>query len=189
MYVEISKNAELYYIALGDIWAAEKTCFGNPNVSVHLCTQAVEKIMKAFLRHSGESYDHGHSLNVLLEHVEDVSELPYSSVENIALLSEYSQSLRYKNSKSDPTSADAKKAITCTKEVLQSFSEIPSAMKYISEAKEVHAKMLKVAEKEEFGQSPLPGTKAEYTKAIDKAVADGKDNSEKPKRNMSRDER
>ena len=40
MYVDISKNAVLFYKALEDIWCAERTYYGSPNNAVWSCCQA-----------------------------------------------------------------------------------------------------------------------------------------------------
>jgi hypothetical protein len=43
MFVETSKNAELFLKAYEDVWVAEQIVYGSPNNSVWHCTQAVEK--------------------------------------------------------------------------------------------------------------------------------------------------
>ena len=63
MSVQISKKAELPYKALEDIWAAEQIWRGSPNNAVWHCTQAVEKIIKGFLRCLDKEYNYGQFFN------------------------------------------------------------------------------------------------------------------------------
>ena len=72
MSVYISKNAELFYKALEDLWVAEQSWFASPNIAVWSCTQAVEKTLKGFLRCFNKDFDHGHQLRFLLDDVESI---------------------------------------------------------------------------------------------------------------------
>jgi hypothetical protein len=57
MYVDINKNAVLFYKAFEDIWCAERTYNGSPNNAVWSCCQAAEKVLKGFLQCYGISHD------------------------------------------------------------------------------------------------------------------------------------
>ena len=67
MNVHITKNSELFFKALEDVWAAEQIWHGSPNIAVWHCTQAAEKTMKGLLRCLKMEYDHVHELRYLLE--------------------------------------------------------------------------------------------------------------------------
>lgn len=143
MYVEISKDAVLFYKALEDIWCAERTYEGSPNNAVWSCCQAAEKIMKGFLQCFGEYSENTHDLNVILEYVEDRSKLQKDVLEAIHNLAIYDQRLRYKNLRTDPTAQNALEAIADTKLILSAFSSHDKCSTLISEAREVHTKMLR----------------------------------------------
>ena len=143
MYVDITKNAVLFYKALEDIWCAERTFDGSPNNAVWSCCQAAEKLLKGFLQCCGINHDNSHDLSIILELVEREHTLQESTTISIFNLARYDQRLRYKNLKSDPTREDAQATIEDVKLVLTEFSEHPRCASYIGEAMEVHAKMLR----------------------------------------------
>ena len=62
MNVYISKKAELFHKAIEDVWVAEQIWKVSPNNAVWHCTQAVEKMLKGFLRCLNRDYDYGHEL-------------------------------------------------------------------------------------------------------------------------------
>jgi len=142
MSVYISKNAELFFKALEDVWVAEQTWRGSPNNAVWHCTQAAEKTLKGFLRCVNIDFDHRHELEPLLESVLIEFEIPIEISEHILLLDQYRLSLRYRNMSSDPSPEDAKIVISRTKQIMQAFNENPKASQFMYEAKEVHIKML-----------------------------------------------
>jgi HEPN domain-containing protein len=142
MYVEINKNAVLFYKALEDIWCAERTYYGSPNNAVWSCCQAAEKIMKGFLQCYGVNHDSTHDLSNILELVEreyTPQEVATASIYNLA---RYDQRLRYKNLKTDPTPEDAQATIEDVKLVLDEFAKHAKCAEFIGEAREVHEKML-----------------------------------------------
>ena len=143
MYVDINKNAVLFYKALEDIWCAERTYNGSPNNAVWSCCQAAEKIMKGFLQCCGFNCDSTHDLAIILELVEREHTLQESTTASVYNLARYDQRLRYKNLRSDPTPEDAKATIVDAKLLLDEFAEHPRCLVFISEAKEVHAKLLR----------------------------------------------
>jgi len=143
MNVYTSKNAELFFKAIEDIWAAERTVVGSPNIAVWHCTQAVEKTMKGYLRCLNMEYDLGHELKYLLEAVETTFDITEDCTDNILHLSVYSSNLRYKNMSNDPSPEDAKIAISRTKQIMQEFNKNPKIAQFMDEAREVHAKILK----------------------------------------------
>jgi len=145
MSVHISKNAELFYKALGDIWVAEQTWHGNPNIAAWICAQAAEKTMKGFLRCLNKDYDHGHKLTTLLEEVELVYNVTAETKKYIMYLDDYNLGLRYKNMPNDPTPEDAKIAILRAKYIMEEFSAIPKITKFLDEAKEVHKKVMRAS--------------------------------------------
>ena len=69
MSVHISKNAELFYKALEDVWSAERIWYGSPNIAVWNCIQAVEKTLKGCLRCINREYEYEHALKTLLDQV------------------------------------------------------------------------------------------------------------------------
>ena len=143
MFVDIRKDAVLFYKALEDIWCAERTYEGSPNNAVWSCCQAVEKIMKGFLQCFGEDCRNTHDLNVILEYVEDKNKFQKDVLEAIHNLALYDQRLRYKNLRTDPTTQNALEAITDAKLILSAFSNHDKCSAPISEAQEVHTKMLR----------------------------------------------
>jgi len=147
MNVHISKNSELFFKALEDIWAAEQTWYGSPNIAVWLCTQAVEKTMKGFLQFHNIDYDHGHQLRPLLDSIEEAVTVSPDCKRNVMYLNVFGSGLRYKNMTSDPTPEEARLAIARTVYVVDEISSHGSVKKLMDEAKEVHAKMLKANSK------------------------------------------
>jgi HEPN domain-containing protein len=145
MNVHISKNAELFFKALEDVWVAEQTWYGSPNNAVWHCTQAVEKTMKGFLRCLNVDYDHGHELDPLLEIVLTIFEVPMVVTQHILYFDAFGTALRYKNMSNDPSPEDAKIAITRAKQIMQEFNNCPKASQFMDEAKEVHKKMLRAS--------------------------------------------
>jgi len=97
MNVHISKNAELFFKAMEDLWVAERIWHGSPNNAVWHCTQAVEKTMKGFLRCLNIDYNHGHDLDVLLENVLTVFEIHKEVSQHILYFDTFGIALRYKN--------------------------------------------------------------------------------------------
>lgn len=143
MSVLTSKKAELFYKALEDIWAAEQLWRGSPNISVWHCTQAVEKMMKGFLRCLNENYDYGHELKLLLSITKPFINMLPETEKNIMYMDDYGAGLRYRNMSSDPTVDDARVAITRTKQIMHEFGNHPKTIDFMKEAEEVHSKMLK----------------------------------------------
>jgi len=149
--VYTSKNAELFFKALEDIWAAGKLWLGSPNLAVWHCTQAVEKTMKGFLRIINIEFDQGHDLMALMDDVMSNFELSENTEEYIMYLSGFSTRLRYKNMAADPTPEDAKLAIARTEFVMQEFNNNPKISKYMDEAREVFTKILRTNQ-EKYGE-------------------------------------
>ena len=143
MSVRTSKNAELFFKALEDVWVAEQTWYGSPNNAVWHCTQATEKTLKGILRCFNIEFEHGHELEILLESVLSVFEVSKETSENVLFLDKYRLSLRYRNTSSDPTPEDARRAISRAKQIMQEFNKNSSVAQFMDEAREVHAKMLK----------------------------------------------
>jgi len=143
MSVIISKNAELFYMALGDIWVAEQTWHGNPNIAAWICAQATEKTLKGFLRCLNMDYNHGHKLTTLLEEVESVYNVTEETKKFIVYLDDFDLSLRYKNMPNDPTPEDAKIAISRAKHIMDEFSTNPKISQFLNEAKDVHKKVIR----------------------------------------------
>jgi len=143
MNVYTSKNAELFFKALEDVWIAEQSWLGSPNNSVWHCAQAAEKTMKGYLRCINVDYDYGHELNLLLDEVLSVFSVSEETKKYIVYLADFGIGLRYKNMSNDPSPEDAKIAISRTKHIMQEFSNNHTVSKYMDEAKEVHKKMLK----------------------------------------------
>ena len=152
MNVHTTKNAELFYKALEDMWAAEKTWHGSPNIAVWHCTQAAEKIMKGFLRCQNMDYDHIHELRFLLAEVESVFTVTEECNEYILYLDTYGNKLRYRNMTTDPSPEDARLAITRTKQIILEFNTNPKISQFMDEAREVHTKVLK-ANLEKYGDT------------------------------------
>jgi len=145
MNVHISKNAELFFKAMEDLWVAERIWHGSPNNAVWHCTQAVEKTMKGFLRCLNIDYNHGHDLDVLLENVLTVFEIPKEVSQHILYFDTFGIALRYKNMSNDPSPEDAKIAITRTERIMQEFNSNQKVAQFMDEAKEVHRKMLRAS--------------------------------------------
>ena len=143
MNVYISKNAELFFKAMEDIWAAGRLWYGSPNLAVWHCTQAVEKTLKGFLHVINAEFDHGHDLMVLMDYVMADFALSEDADEYITYLSGFSTRLRYKNMADDPTPEDVKIAISRTEFVMQEFNGNPRISQFMNEANEVHKKVLK----------------------------------------------
>ena len=143
MNVHISKNAGIFYKALEDIWAAEQTWQGSPNIAVWGCIQAVEKSIKGFLRCHNNDYDYGHELKPLLDALMSCYKVSEEFEQYVMYLSRWTSGLRYKNMSSDPTPEDARLAISRAKYILYELSSDTESSRFIDEAKEVHTKMLK----------------------------------------------
>ena len=152
MSVHISKNAELFYKALEDVWAAERIWFGSPNIAVWNCTQATEKTMKGYLRCLNRDYDFGHELKPLLDEVMSTFQVSEVSEEYIMYLNRYGVNLRYKSMTNDPSPEDARLAINRTKHIMQEFNANPKISQFMDEAREVHTKILK-ANLEKYGDA------------------------------------
>lgn len=151
MSVHISKNAELFYKALEDVWAAERTWFGSPNIAMWNCTQAIEKVMKGYLRCLNWDYDFGHELKPLMDEVMSSFKISEVSEEHIMYLNRHGVNLRYKIMTNDPSPEDAKLAITRTKNIIQEFNANPNVSQFMNEAREVHTKILR-ANLEKYGE-------------------------------------
>ena len=145
MSAHISKNAELFFRALGDIWVAEQTWYGNPNIAAWICAQAAEKTMKGLLRCFNIDYDYGHKLITLLEEVEAVYNVTAETKKFIMYLDDYDLRLRYKDMPNDPTPEDAKIAISRAKHIMEEFGANPKISKFLEEAKEVHDKVIRAS--------------------------------------------
>jgi HEPN domain-containing protein len=144
MNVNIDNKSVLFFKAYEDIWAAERTVVGSPNIAVWHCAQAVEKILKGFLHCCNLLYDSSHELEPLLEDVISVTALSDECKANVLNLSIYKSGLRYKNMTNDPSPEDAKIVISRTKIIMQEFSENPRISQFIDEAREVHTKTLRL---------------------------------------------
>ena len=149
MNVQISKKAELFYKAFEDIWAAEQIWRGSPNNAVWHCTQAIEKIMKGFLRCVDKDYDYGHELKYLLDIVRPLCDLSSETINSIIYFDDFGVSLRYKNMSSDPSTDEARLAIARSKKIFQNFQIQPIASGFISEANEVFLKVLKYSDEDD----------------------------------------
>ena len=143
MNVHISRNAELFYKALEDMWSAEQVWYGNPNTAVWLCTQAAEKTMKGFLFSQNMDYDHGHELDILLDEVLNKYDVPKKISQLILFLNTFGNRLRYRNMLNDPLPEDAQLAISRTKQIMREFNSNPKISSYMDEAREVHLKIIK----------------------------------------------
>jgi HEPN domain-containing protein len=139
----INNQAVLFLRALWDIWAAERTWFGDPNIAVWQCVLAAEKTMKGFLVCSNIDFENVHELPELLENVETIYRPTEEYEASVIFLSRYKSGLRYKNLKNDPTPEDARLAISHAKRIINEISIIPTAAKLMEEAREVHDKVLK----------------------------------------------
>jgi HEPN domain-containing protein len=143
MFVDIDKNSVLFYKAIEDIWCAEQTYYGSPNNAVWSCCQSAEKVMKGFLHCCGIKSDGVHELSIILEAVEREHTPPEDVITSIYNLARYDQRLRYKNLRTDPTVEDSRATIEDAKLILGEFADHPKCARFVSEAKEVHLKMLR----------------------------------------------
>ena len=143
MNVELRRKAELFHKALEDIWVAEQIWQVTPNIAVWHCTQAAEKIMKGHLFCFNKEFGYDHDLKTLLREANKLVELTDNANETILYLDEFKSRLRYRHMPTDPTAEDAKLSIAKAKSIIDEFGKIPDISSYISEAKEVHAKILK----------------------------------------------
>lgn len=148
MNVHIDNKSVLFYKACEDIWAAEQVLAGSPNIAVWLCTQAVEKTLKGFLNCNNVPYDSSHELEPLLEDVVSITKLSDECKKNVLNINIYKSGLRYKNMSNDPSPEDARLAISRTKHIMKEFNAHPKTSQFFNEAKEVHAKVLKVNQRE-----------------------------------------
>jgi len=151
MNVITSNNAELFYKALEDVWVAEQTWFGSPNIAVWHCTQAIEKTMKGFLRCLNVDYDLGHELDLLLDVILTYFEIPKEMSQHILYFNAFKNKLRYRNMANDPSPEDAKLAISRTKQIMQGFNSNPKIKKFMDEARDVYMKILN-ANQEKYGE-------------------------------------
>jgi len=139
---KISNQAVLFLRALWDIWAAERTWFGDPNIAVWQCVLAVEKTLKGLLVCNNVYFENVHELPELLENVETVYNPTDECEASVIFLSRYKSRLRYKNMKDDPTPEDARLAISHAKRIINEINNNPITSKYVEEAREVHNKVL-----------------------------------------------
>ena len=159
MYVNISNKSVLFYKAYDDLWVAEKTWHGTPNLAVWSCCQAAEKTMKGFLACIGADGDHIHDLGLLLDDVFKYNKLSEDTIKGVEKLSRYTQALRYKNLKSDPTPEDAYVVLSKAKSIVMEICSDSRCEAYAKEALEVHKKMMKAAEETKSEQ--LAGGKSQ----------------------------
>jgi len=145
MPVEISKNAELFYRALDDLWCATVTYKVGPNNATWSCCQAVEKVMKGLLNLYDLNDEYTHELGELLRDVEKKNTLSEETVENINIMRRYGNRLRYKNMPTDPTVEDAFNLIKRTQQIVDEFANIKKCALEFQEARDVHNKILKEA--------------------------------------------
>jgi len=143
MNVFISKNAELFFKALEDIWMAELSWYASPNNAAWHCTQAAEKMLKGFLRCLESEYDYGHELMPLLHALAPFYKVSEGFEEYVMYLNDFSSSLRYKSMSGDLSPEEARVAVARTKHLLQELRNCDAACRYIDEASEVHKKLLK----------------------------------------------
>jgi len=143
MSVNIHIKSVLFFKASEDIWAAERLIIGSPNMAVWHCTQAVEKTLKGFLQCCNIPFDGSHELEPLLGVVVSVLKLSDECKANILNINIYKSGLRYKNMTNDPSMEDARVVISRTKQIMQEFAANPNVSQYMSEAREVHAKILR----------------------------------------------
>jgi len=140
---DINKEAVLFLRAYWDVWTAERIWFGDPNNAVWQCVLAAEKTLKGFLDCSNVYYGNVHELTELLENVESVYRPTENCEASIVFLSRYKSGLRYKNMRSDPTTEDARLAISHAKEIMKEFNSNQKVAQFMDEAREVHMKILK----------------------------------------------
>jgi HEPN domain-containing protein len=139
----INNQAVLFLRALWDIWTAERTWYGDPNIAVWQCVLAVEKSIKGFLVCNNVYFENVHELPELLENAETIYRPTEECETSVIFLSRYKSGLRYRNMKDDPTPEDAKLAISHAKIVLHEVSAFPNVKQYMEEAREVYNKVLK----------------------------------------------
>ena len=143
MFVNIDKKSVLFFKAYEDLWAAERVFVGSPNIAVWHCTQAIEKTLKGFLLCNNIPCDEtSHDIEPLLEEVVSVIAISDECKANVLNISIYKSGLRYRNLSSDPTVEDAKTIISRAKQIMQEIGANPRTSQFMSEAKEVHIKML-----------------------------------------------
>ena len=143
MSVHISKNAELFFKALEDVWVADQIWQGSPNNAMWHCTQAAEKTMKGFLRCLNKEYDYGHELSSLLDAVMTDFIVTEESEKYIMYLNDFETKLRYKNLSSDPSPEDAKIAISRIKQIMKEFNKNPKVSTFMDEVREVYEKIIR----------------------------------------------
>jgi len=103
----------------------------------------VEKTLKGFLMCCGEDYNYGHDLNELTEVIRPLFEISEENDKNIIYIERFGVRLRYKNMPNDPSTEDAKTAISRTKQIMREFNSISKISQFMDEAREVHEKVLK----------------------------------------------
>jgi len=158
-----SKKVELFYLAFGDIWGAEQTWRGNPNLAMYLCQLATEKTMKGFLRCLNKSYEFSHDLNALLNVLyPTLIKLDSETIKYIQYLDRWGSRLRYKSMPSDPTKEDSEIAIIRTKKIMQEFAGNSHVSKFMSEADEIWNKTLNTIREED--KKEIDALKAELEK-------------------------
>lgn len=143
MNVFISKNAELFFKALEDIWIAGLSWYGSPNNAVWHCIQATEKLLKGCLRCANSEYDYGHEIMPLLYALAPAYKVSDVFEEYVMYLSDFSSALRYKSMSNDPSPEEARVAIARTRYLLQELRNCVLVGTYIAEASEVHSKLLR----------------------------------------------
>ena len=89
-------------------------------------------------------YNYSHELNLLLDAVMSAFKLSDQIEEHIMYLNDFESKLRYRNMTDDPSPEDAKIVISRTKQIMQEFNGNRRVSQFMDEAREVHAKMLKV---------------------------------------------
>ena len=158
MNVHIDNKSVLFFKACEDIWAAERTLIGSPNIAVWHCTQAVEKTLKGFLYCHNIPYGSSHDFDPLLEEVISVVKLSDECKSNILNLNIYKSGLRYKNMSNDPSQEDVRLAISRTKRIMQEFNSISKISQFMDEAQEVYTKMLR-SNYEKYADVDISGAK------------------------------
>ncbi|MCL2628144.1 MAG: HEPN domain-containing protein [Oscillospiraceae bacterium] len=141
----LDRKIVLFYRAFEDIESASVIVASSPNGSVYHSCQAVEKVMKGYLRclddDGTDEYDH--NLDGLLAKIKKNCGLSEDTVYNIRYLNEYTQALRYKSMKSDPTVEDAALALKRAREIVLEFSENKVCAWDMQVARDIHEKYLK----------------------------------------------
>jgi HEPN domain-containing protein len=152
MNVNIDNKSVLFFKAYEDIWAAERTLTGSPNIAVWHCAQAVEKTLKGVLQCLNMPYDGSHELEPLLEDIVSTVTMSDECKANVLNINIYKSGLRYKNMANDPSPEDARAIISRAKQIMQELNANPKISQFMDEAKEVHAKILK-ANLEKYGDT------------------------------------